>query len=198
MVVTVSDSPMLLHLLRAQPLGERDSLTEALSRDAFAARLLDEQTRAARVDSPLALALIDVDGLKSINDRCGHSSGDRVLVAVADVLRTGRRTDLVGRWGGDEFVVLLPDTSRREAGERMRRALHRLQRSLTVGDQTVTFSGGVVQVDPLTPLALLMDTADAALYQAKRQGRARLVLDRAARKTRARAKRRTVAGANVV
>jgi diguanylate cyclase (GGDEF)-like protein len=169
--VTLDGVPMLLHLLRDQPLTERDPLTGALSRDAFAVRALDERNRSARSGSPLALALVDLDALKAINDLHGHAAGDRALVAVAQVLRTGRRTDLVGRWGGDEFAVLMPDTPADKAVARMRRTLGALERSASTAGSRLTFSAGVVTTDPEMPLGVIMERADAAMYGAKRAGR---------------------------
>jgi diguanylate cyclase (GGDEF)-like protein len=175
--VTIDDDPMLLHLLRAQPFGERDSLTGALNRDAFTVRALDEQNRAARLGSALALALVDVDGLKSINDGHGHPTGDRVLSAVAATLRAGRRSDLVGRWGGDEFAVLLPDTCGSDAVARLQRSLDALKQSVTVGGRSVTCSGGVVEMEAGVPFPSLMQRADATMYRVKRSGRGRVLLD---------------------
>lgn len=167
---------MLLHQVRDEPLSERDPLTGALSRHAFVVRLLDEQNRARRSGSSLALAMVDVDGLKSVNDGHGHDAGDRVLLAVASALRQGRRSDLVGRWGGDEFAVLLPDTAAADAAPRLCRTLDSFEREVRVGGRPVSFSAGIVPVDPRAQIHRVMARADAALYHAKRSGRGRVDL----------------------
>jgi diguanylate cyclase (GGDEF)-like protein len=178
MAVCFDGVPMLMHLLRNEPQSERDPLTGTLNRDAFTVRVLDEQNRALRTSSSLSLALIDVDGLKAINDAQGHSTGDRLLIAVADSLRAGRRADLVGRWGGDEFVALLPDATPMEGARRLRRTLDSLGRTVTIGGQPATFSAGVVQLEPHDPLTTVFAAADVALYRAKQAGRARVLIGR--------------------
>jgi diguanylate cyclase (GGDEF)-like protein len=172
-------APALLHLLREAPLAERDPLTGALSRDGFAVRALDEQNRARRTGLSVSLAIVDIDGLKTINDTHGHDHGDRVLVAVTAALRSGRREDLVGRWGGDEFVVLLPETDGVEASRRLSRTLDTLGGQMLVGGRPVTYSAGVVDLDPFEPLASAIAGADEALYRAKNAGRARVFTGRA-------------------
>jgi len=156
-------------------LSHTDRLTGLGNRLAFEEWLGQEAARAARYGEPLALLLADVDGLKAINDRHGHRAGDRALQAVARAFWVGaRETDLPVRIGGDEFAILAPSTSRPAAvglGERIR--------SL-VGEQGIdglTISLGVATLEPGRPLAAdsLREIADTALYQAKRQGRNRVV-----------------------
>jgi diguanylate cyclase (GGDEF)-like protein len=168
--VSVDGTPMLLHLLRHDAHSERDPLTGSLSRDAFTVRVLDEQNRALRIGSSLAVALVDVDGLKAINDAHGHATGDRLLIGTADALRIGRRADLVARWGGDEFVVLLPDAMPVEGARRLRRTLRLLGRAVTVEGQAATFSAGVASLDRQAPFTIALQAADEALYRAKRRG----------------------------
>ena len=175
MRVSSGGVPMLLHQLRDEPLSERDPLTATLSRHALLVRLLDEQSRSQRSRTPLTLAMIDIDGLKAINDAYGHAAGDRVLIAVARTLRQGRRSDLIGRWGGDEFVVLLPDTDPEDAAPRLCRTLDEFARGQEAFGLRASFSAGVVEVVARAPIHSVMARADAALYRAKRSGRGRVV-----------------------
>ena len=165
----------LLHLLREEVDADRDALTGVLNRDGFTARAADEQHRAARRREPLAFALIDVDGLKDINDRLGHLAGDRALQWLADLLCEGRREDLVGRWGGDEFAVLLPNAGCQEAAHRLRRTLDDARSEVLTNPLAVSFSAGVVDVRASDTLPEIVKYADAALYRAKRRGRGRVV-----------------------
>src|SRR5262245_7374937 len=124
---------------------------------------------------PLALLLIDVNGLKEINDELGHAAGDRVLRSVAAAIRmTVRETDTGSRWGGDEFAIVAPATSR-DAAEHL---VDRLQRHLTrhsrAADITVTVSVGmaIAELEPGSVSAEdLMQSADESLYRAKNIGR---------------------------
>ena len=152
-----------------------DALTGLRNPRAFEERLEDETARAARYGEPLSLLVVDVDGLKGINDRNGHRAGDLALQAVARALRTGaRQTDLAARLGGDEFALVAPSTSRTAAA-----ALGERIRSLVAGDgsSSLTVSLGVVTAEPghAAGAAALRETADAALYEAKRLGRNRVV-----------------------
>jgi diguanylate cyclase (GGDEF)-like protein len=166
---------VLVHVLRDDSAGERDSLTGALTRAAFARRLAEEQHRAARHSRPLALVLVDVDHLQNVNDRGGHAAGDSALLAVASALREGRREDLVGRWGGDEFVVLMPDTQPDGALQHLQSVLASLRRrTLALGHET-TFSAGVVALPVDQTLEVALRGADAHLYRAKRRGGRRVI-----------------------
>ena len=179
MAVSVDGIPMLLHLLRHDAHSEHDPLTGSLSRDAFIVRVLDEQNRALRIGSSLAVALVDVDGLKAINDAHGHATGDRLLIGIADALRAGRRADLVARWGGDEFVVLLPDATPVEGSRRLRRTLRLLRQTVTLEGKLATFSAGVARLEPQAPFTMAIQMADKALYQAKRRGGACVLVAKA-------------------
>jgi diguanylate cyclase (GGDEF)-like protein len=133
--------------------------------------LFDEEIyRAERTSRPLALVLIDLDGLKLINDDHGHAAGDVALKRVADVLRANRRTDRCARLGGDEFAVLLPDTDARAA----RAVAQRLCAAIRAGaqlDYAVTLSLGIAAMPgDGTTAEDLHHAADSALYAAKRRG----------------------------
>jgi len=156
-------------------LSRRDPLTRLGNPRAFEERMEQETARAARYGEPLSLLLLDVDGLKAINDDHGHRAGDLALQAVARALHSGaRETDLVARVGGDEFVLLAPSTPGPAAT-----ALAERIRSLVAGERIdgLTVSLGVATVENrrLADSRALRDAADGALYEAKRQGRNRVV-----------------------
>ena len=170
---------VLLHLLRQRAdtliltldaAANTDALTGLANRRSFEARFAEELYRAERTKQPLALVLADVDGFKSINDNHGHPAGDAALKRVAEVLVMNRRTDRCARVGGDEFAVLLPDTSAAGAAEVAERILERIRRSAHTS-APVRLSLGVAGF-PLVGRSAeeLQHAADAALYEAKRLG----------------------------
>jgi len=160
-----------------------DGLTQILSRQAIRDRAESELARARRYRTPFALAIIDIDHFKSVNDTRGHAAGDSVLVEITKrLVQAVRASDDVGRWGGDEFVVLMPATDVREAakvGERLRSLV--AATPATLGNdavQTMTVSVGVTAVDATAAESLDFETlvarADEALYRAKADGRNRV------------------------
>jgi diguanylate cyclase (GGDEF)-like protein len=166
-----------------------DPLTELFNRRYLEGRLAAEVARATRHRTPLAMLLLDVDGLKAINDAGGHEAGDQALRDVADGLRrTCRGTDVVARWGGDEFAVLAPSTTAREAlalAARLKLALEALDAARRpYGRRAPRLSIGAADLTTLdsakAPAEVLCRAADAALYRAKRAGgnRARAALPR--------------------
>lgn len=165
----------------AELTARTDALTGVASRRAFSEAAESEMQRAMRYRTELSLLMMDLDHFKAVNDTHGHVTGDAVLVAFAQtVLQQVRKVDLVARLGGEEFVVLLPNISAEHAtalAERIRAAF--AGQALKVGGQTVHFSVsiGVAQFDPAElSLNTWLARADAALYQAKAQGRNRVVL----------------------
>ncbi|HEX5182795.1 MAG TPA: diguanylate cyclase [Allosphingosinicella sp.] len=156
-----------------------DELTQLPNRRHFLARLAEELARAQRHGEPLAVALLDIDHFKRINDTYGHAAGDLVLKETASVLRAATRTEeSIGRIGGEEFAVVMPATevhAARRACERLRAAQNGRTFALPSGDEVrVTLSGGVAIAHPGEPIQQLMARADHALYEAKRQGRDRI------------------------
>lgn len=157
-----------------------DGLTGLWNREYFDARLSAEFNEALRHGHPLALVLCDLDGFKQINDRFGHPFGDQVLERFARILASGRGSDVACRYGGEEFAVILPHTAAHEAFEaadRWREAIHREKWPMRP-DFRASASFGVADLDPRTATtpAALLEAADAALYEAKRNGRDRVRL----------------------
>ena len=165
---------------RAEQLALTDALTGVRNRRWFMTQAALEFERATRHGRALALVLIDVDHFKRVNDEHGHQTGDRLLVEIAQTCAaTLRRTDLLARFGGEEFIVLLPETGQREAvrlAERMRQAVQAGLRDPRHPLQVpVTISLGVVAMSAATPtLDALIRATDQALYDAKRAGRDRV------------------------
>lgn len=159
--------------------SRRDALTGLLNRGAIEETLADETQRARRLQDGFAVMMVDADHFKSINDRHGHAAGDRALQHLASVMAAQvRDIDRLGRWGGEEFVLLLPGTSLNEAcasAERLRERVAGLPAHWNDQPLPLSVSIGVAawRIDD-DPQALVA-RADAALYRAKDQGRDRVV-----------------------
>ncbi len=165
---------LLFRNRRLQRLAALDALTGLFSRLLLNEILDRELARAARHDTPLCVAMIDLDHFKRVNDRFGHLEGDRVLVAIAGLLRRGlRASDVVGRWGGEEFLVILPDTGLAESRVVVERLRHELAGVSLPKVGIVTVSTGVAELLPGEGRDMLVGRADKALYQAKVGGRNR-------------------------
>jgi len=171
---------------RLQHTSTHDRLTGLYNRLHFDRALEAEIARAMRYDRPLALALLDVDHFKAINDAHGHATGDRVLRLLgARLTNSLRRTDVVARHGGEEFVVLMIETTTAQATERieqLRRAIAAESTEVDGLTVAVGFSAGVAGMrgrDDRLGAATLLDRADARLLTAKREGRGRTIGDAA-------------------
>jgi diguanylate cyclase (GGDEF)-like protein len=159
-------------------LATRDALTGLLNRRAMVELLAREHPRIERGQGPLAVALLDIDWFKRINDSLGHGVGDDVLRHFANVVKAQlRAADALARWGGEEFLLLMPGTHVDDA----RSVLDRLRGAVADGgfgdiapDLTVTFSAGVVEVHEGESQDAAIDRADRALYRAKQGGRNRV------------------------
>jgi len=159
-----------------------DALTGLLNRRGFLEKGGAEIDRSCRSGKPLCVVMADVDHFKRINDRHGHAAGDVALQGLASLLRgTLRSQDLVGRWGGEEFILLLPETDvygASQVAELIRRKAG--QEAIRVGDLElpVTLSFGLAEHRPDRSLEMTIAHADAALYRAKAEGRDRVVAHR--------------------
>lgn len=157
-----------------------DSLTGLFNRRYFRQRLAEEMRRARRHGHAMCVLCMDIDHLKAINDRFGHSAGDDALVVVSRILwRNVRSIDAVARVGGDEFAVLLPETSAAQASALSQRILTEVARHVDVG-MKLAVSIGSAELDGAESLEAddLLAAADAALYQAKAAGGARAAVAR--------------------
>ncbi len=163
----------------ARQLASTDELTGLASRRMFMARLIGEIASAEAMDTPLSVAILDVDHFKQVNDRFGHATGDAVLQAIAGTaVRTVRGHDLVGRLGGEEFAIVMPGARADAAaliGERLRAAVE-----ASAHDHPrlppITISLGVASLTEGADASTLLAAADDALYAAKKSGRNRLCL----------------------
>jgi two-component system chemotaxis family response regulator WspR len=157
-------------------------LTHVFNRRYLADRVLAEIARARRSQTDLAILMIDVDSLKTVNDSVGHFAGDRALCTVAArIVRAIRVEDVPARYGGDEFVVLAARTAGSDAedlAERVRQAVEGLHLSAQGHDVPITVSIGVASLSELTgadePVAALFALADSRMYRAKASGKNRV------------------------
>jgi len=160
-------------------LATQDTLTGCLNRRAMTDRLGQAMAMAARFGTPCSVIMIDLDHFKHVNDAYGHAAGDEVLRTVADLARGQLRdVDSLGRWGGEEFLVLLPATPAADAmvcAERLQSKLAEVRFPSISPDLHLSFSAGVAAIGRDERLAALIDRADRAMYQAKQAGRARVV-----------------------
>jgi diguanylate cyclase (GGDEF)-like protein len=175
-----ANNELELALQRAVEAASRDPLTGALNRRAMhrSAEYLEATRR--RQPKPCALLLLDLDHFKRVNDSYGHAAGDAVLVAAAAVLRQAlREVDLVARWGGEEFLVLMPDCDQENAlvrAEELRSAIEHLVVEALPRGRRVSVSIGAADWPEGMAFNELVDRADAALYRAKHAGRNRVML----------------------
>jgi diguanylate cyclase len=164
---------------RVSAQARHDPLTGALNRQGLDEAVTREVARVKRQDTPLCVALLDIDNFKKLNDTLGHATGDVALAHLAEVTREVMRPqDTLARYGGEEFVILLPDTLLEQGIE----AMTRLQRELTksfflAGTEKVliTFSAGVAQLTTTESGAEAIKRADQAMYLAKRAGKNRVL-----------------------
>ncbi|MES9874681.1 MAG: diguanylate cyclase [Candidatus Sedimenticola sp. 6PFRAG7] len=172
----LADADRLMERLAAE-----DVLTGLLNRRMGMERLKTEIARCKRGGRPLSLAMLDIDHFKRVNDTMGHSAGDEGLRALADIIRSNlREYDIAFRYGGEEFVLVLPDTPAHQAmnvAERLRAAVE-CNKIIISGQEHLSFtiSIGVEQLHADMEMETLMGHADDALYAAKKSGRNRSVL----------------------
>ena len=174
-----SIASMKSELEQVKAMLHQDPLTSTLNRRGIDEAFLQDASRCDRRGSRLAVAMVDLDDFKALNDTHGHPVGDRALAHVCTLIRkTLRPTDRIGRLGGEEFLVLLPDTGPEEAAA----VLARIQRELAAlplreGNEAIaiTFSCGIAERRPSEAFDALVARADTALYRAKRAGKNRCI-----------------------
>ena len=158
---------------RSKDESQKDSLSGALNRRGIEAKLAAELKRLHHGNHKLSIALIDVDYFKAINDIQGHAAGDAALRVVSEAISTHLRgRDYLGRYGGDEFLLILPQTPCTVAlavTERLNQAVHNL--SISTGTQPLTLSIGITEAFPSDDTVSILARADKALYKAKSDGR---------------------------
>lgn len=177
-LLSESNSQLQIALHKVEEIARKDPLTGAYNRRYFMEQLEQEIHRARRHNTPLPLAVIDLDFFKQINDQYGHGMGDQILqLFVESAHQILRQNDCVARFGGEEFVAYFPHTQLHDA----RKVLERLQHHFAKQGKTVlanapTFSAGLSLLSPQDTSESLIQRTDAALYQAKDEGRNRLVI----------------------
>ena len=178
LVTTVALRAERMRALRS--LMMRDSLTGLFNHTAITQFLDSAVVAARRQNHTVCFAMIDVDRFKSVNDTYGHQVGDQVLLALARVLQQSlRQTDLVGRYGGEEFVVILHDVTLEKAEQIMQQLREDFSNVLFHArdvEFSCTFSCGIAAFPQLESMETLREAADKAMYQAKHSGRNRVVV----------------------
>jgi diguanylate cyclase (GGDEF)-like protein len=157
-----------LYVVPVAVASHNDSLTGIANLRGFRNLAQREIDRAQRLAAPLTLVHIDIDGFKAVNDTRGHAEGDRLLKLVAEVLTSGRALDIAARVGGDEFVLLLPETARPDAEVAVARVRKRLVQAMRADEWPVTFSMGAATF-LVAPESLdhALRVADALMYDVK-------------------------------
>ena len=166
-------------LEQVSELAREDPLTKSLNRRGMIEALGREMHRARRHRLPLCIALLDIDNFKQLNDKLGHQAGDNALVHLVAVIKTTlRQLDVIARFGGEEFLLLMPNTGLEDAVQAVTRIQRELTRSIFMHEHQrvlVTFSAGAALVGENETQDGLIQRVDAALYRAKREGKNRVV-----------------------
>lgn len=179
LIASVTSRVQRARLLRS--LAEHDSLTGCLNHTRLKEQLVVEVARATRTQTDLSFVMLDIDRFKTVNDLYGHLTGDRVIKSLARLLKQRlRKSDILGRYGGEEFAVILPETNGGGAYsvmEEIRTAFAQIRQQAARIEFHVTFSAGIATCPPWTDPPELNEAADKQLYQAKRNGRNQISYD---------------------
>lgn len=167
-------------LVQMSELVREDQLTGSLNRRGLDETLAREITAANRRGTPLCIALLDLDDFKRLNDTHGHSAGDEVLIHLVKVIKdTLRKLDVIARFGGEEFLIVLPETPPEEAMATITRVQRELTKRIFMHNREkllITFSAGIALMSQGESQADMIKRADAALYRAKNAGKNRIVM----------------------
>ncbi|MGA9045519.1 sensor domain-containing diguanylate cyclase [Sulfuricurvum sp.] len=183
LLVTVIITFIILLMIRGynqklEFMARNDTLTGLMNRSAFNDSFNDFLHLCKRNGHPLSLIFFDIDNFKSINDTLGHQAGDNVLIRIAELLKTRlRRTDIVGRWGGEEFIIGLVDTDPKNAeviAETLRKAFEEDSLLIHLTSSPVTASFGIVTAHTGDTIDTLLTRVDSAMYRAKELGKNRI------------------------
>jgi diguanylate cyclase (GGDEF)-like protein len=176
LVVNFTISSLKVSLERERKMARTDYLTRVANSRYFAEIASNEIKRAGRYLHPFTVAYLDIDDFKSVNDRWGHSTGDKLLALVADTMRRNiRATDSIARLGGDEFALLLPETGYDAASVVIQKVHQSLQAAMGRKGWPVTFSIGVVTFrTPPDSVDGMIKVADAFMYSVKHSGKNRI------------------------
>ncbi len=159
-------------LEKVEELAVRDSMTCLYNHIYVVNRLTEEIERASRYGSPLSIIILDIDHFKKINDTFGHLEGDKVLQEISRIIKSNCRSiDMIGRYGGDEFLIILPDTSKNMAVVIGNRLLEKIRELASNENIPVTISAGIAQFHSGNTTTNLIEKADQNLYLAKTSGR---------------------------
>jgi diguanylate cyclase (GGDEF)-like protein len=177
LIMSLLFSTLRRNLDSEKSLASSDPLTGALNRRAFFDIAEYELNRSRRYEHATTIAYIDLDNFKEINDRLGHAVGDTLLVTVTEAITSNiRSTDILSRFGGDEFVILLPETPGSAAAMFLKKIHEQLDRAMSVRNWPVSFSIGAVTYPKSPPgVEEVIKKADMLMYEVKRSGKNRLL-----------------------
>lgn len=177
LIMSLLFSALRKNLDNEKELASRDPLTGTLNRRSFFDLAEYELNRSRRYDLPFTVAYIDLDNFKDVNDRLGHQTGDELLLVVVATIRSHiRTTDILSRFGGDEFVILLPETHGSAAGTFLNKLHEHLNVAMTEHFWPVSFSiGAATYLQPPTSIDDVIHQADDLMYQVKHTGKNKLL-----------------------
>lgn len=183
LLITVIITFVILFMIRGynqklEFMARNDPLTGLMNRSTFNDSFNDFLHLSKRSGEPLSLIFFDIDNFKTINDTLGHQAGDNVLIRIAELLKTRlRRTDIIGRWGGEEFIIGLVDTDPKNAeviAETLRKAFEEDSRLIHLSSSRITASFGIATAHTGDTIDTLLTRVDSAMYRAKELGKNRI------------------------